>query len=61
MGVSGFPTFRFYLKGQELDYNGPRDGESMINFMSLAVKSQLKTVNTIEDLQKPAIAVYGVS
>ncbi len=61
VGVSGFPTFRFYLAGQELDYNGPRDGESMVNFMSLAIKSQLKTVNSIEDLQKPAIAVYGVT
>lgn len=45
--VSGYPTFRFYVNGQELPYNGPRDGESMINFMSKVSKSQLRTVNTV--------------
>lgn len=60
MDVSGFPTFKFYINGQELEYNGDRNGDSIINFMNEAVKSKLKTVSSVEELQKPAIAVYGV-
>jgi len=46
--VDGYPTLRLYVNGNEIDYNRERKAESIISFINSAIKSKLKTVNSID-------------
>ena len=58
--VNGYPTLRFYINGLEVDYSGPRESAEILKFMDSAIDAKLPTVNTINDLKKPAVAVFGI-
>ena len=60
VNVNGYPTLRFYIDGSEIDYTGERDVESIISFMTKAKDHRLPTINTIEDIERPAVAVFGI-
>lgn len=44
VSLNGYPTLRFYVRGQELNYDGARDAESIIGYMKAVKASKLKTL-----------------
>lgn len=61
VNVNGYPTLRFYFNGVELEYNEDRKAENIVEFMDRVNKFKLRTKNTKEDLERPVVAVYGIS
>ena len=61
VSVNGYPTLRFYVNGNEFDYEGEREGEKIKEWMDKVVGSRLPTADSVEFVKKPAIAVFGIS
>lgn len=58
--VQGYPTLKFFVKGVEIDYSGNRKAADIIAFMDQAVKTKLQVAQSINEIPKPAVAIYGV-
>lgn len=59
--VQGYPTLRFFINGKAIDYSGERNAEAVLNFINNAVKTKLLTAASVEEIPRPAVAVYGVA
>lgn len=49
------------MNGNELEYGGSRNTADILTFMNSAAKSKLLTAASIDEIPKPAVAVYGIS
>ena len=61
VSINGYPTLRFYIKGDEFDYEGQRDGEEIVAFMEKVIASKLATIKTADEIPKPSVLVHGIS
>ena len=46
VSINGYPTLRFYIKGDEFDYEGQRSGEEIVAFMEKVISSKLATIKS---------------
>jgi protein disulfide-isomerase A1 len=59
-GVKGFPTLKFFIDGQPVDYSGAREEDAIYNWISKKTgpsTSELKTVDEAKELQGKKVAV----
>lgn len=57
--VSGYPTLRLYLNGNEVEYSGARTGEDILQFIK---KAQTTTLSSLpEEIPNPSVIVRGVT
>lgn len=63
-GVKGYPTLKFFVDGEPVDYSGAREEDAMYNWIQKKTgpsTSELKTVEELKELQKKNIAVLLVT
>ena len=60
VSVNGYPTLRFYVNGNEFDYEGEREGEKIKEWMDKVVASRLPKAKSLDSIKKPAVAVFGI-
>jgi thiol-disulfide isomerase/thioredoxin len=58
--ISGYPTFRFYIKGVELDYKGERKADAILEFMEKAASNRLQTAESVEGKERPFVTISGI-
>lgn len=46
--MQGYPTLRFYIKGNSIEYNGERKGEAILKFISEAINTKLAAAQSTE-------------
>lgn len=57
--VSGYPTLRLYLNGNEVEYSGARTGEDILQFIK---KAQTTTLSSLpEEIPNPSVIVRGIA
>ena len=61
VSVNGYPSLRFYVNGVEFDYQGERKGDKIKEWMDKVVETKLEGIESIEKLQRPGVAVYGIA
>ena len=61
VSVNGYPSLRFYVNGVEFDYEGERKGDKIKEWMDKVVETKLEVVESIEKLERPGVAVFGIS
>lgn len=59
--IQGYPTLRLIVNGRAIDYNGERDSDEIIKFVSQAINSKLIPAASKEEIASPAVAVSGVA
>jgi protein disulfide-isomerase A1 len=63
-GVKGFPTLKFFIDGQPIDYSGAREEDAIYNWISKKTgpsTSEVKTVEEVKELQGKKLAVVLVT
>ena len=61
VSINGFPTLRFYINGDEFDYEGQRNGDEIVAFIEKVISSKLATIKNKDDVTRPAVLVYGIT
>lgn len=61
VSVNGYPTFKLFVNGNELEYDGDREPESILTFINSASSSKLTLVDSLSTLTAPFVALHGVS
>jgi len=59
-GIKGFPTLKFFVDGQPVDYNGARDEDALYNWITKKTgpsTTELKTTDELTGLKEKKIAV----
>jgi hypothetical protein len=56
--IVSFPSFKVYISGQPVTYEGPRTDESILNFIESAKKSKPIPVDSIAEVPSPAVVIY---
>ncbi|CAB1349914.1 unnamed protein product [Coregonus sp. 'balchen'] len=51
-GVSGYPTLKIFRKGKAFDYNGPREKNGIVDYMSDQAGPPSKQVQTVKQVQE---------
>jgi len=62
--VKGFPTLKFFVDGQPVDYSGAREEDAMFNWIMKKTgptTSELKSVEELAELQQKKVAVLLVT
>ena len=63
-GVKGFPTLKFFIDGEPVDYSGAREEEAIYNWIQKKTgpsTTELTTTAELEELQKKTLAVLLVT
>jgi protein disulfide-isomerase A1 len=63
-GVKGFPTLKFFIDGQPIDYSGAREEDAIYSWISKKTGPstfEVKTVEEVKELQGKKIAVVLVT
>lgn len=63
-GIKGFPTLKFFIDGEPVDYNGAREEEAIYNWIQKKTgpsTTELTDIAELEELQKKNIAVLLVT
>ncbi len=59
--VQGYPTLRLIVSGKSIDYQGERDSQAIIQFVTSAMKSKLLAAASRAEVAAPAALISGVS
>ncbi|XP_071957938.1 protein disulfide-isomerase A4-like [Antedon mediterranea] len=51
-GVTGYPTLKIFRNGKDYEYNGPRDGPGIIDYMQKQSGDSSKNKATLKDMKK---------
>jgi len=64
MGVKGYPTLKFFVDGEPVDYSGAREEDAIYNWIMKKTgpaTSELKSADELAELQKKKVAVLLVT
>ena len=53
-GVEGYPTLKFFVDGEPVDYQGEREGDAIENFINKKLNPSAKELKTDEEIQEVA-------
>lgn len=59
-GVKGYPTFKIFVGGEGVKYEGTRTAEAIVQFALEFARSRLLIVQKRKDLNLPAVAIGGI-
>jgi hypothetical protein len=59
-GIKGYPTFKIFVSGEGVKYEGTRTAEAMVQFALEFARSRLLIVQKRKDLNLPAVAIVGI-
>jgi len=63
-GIQGFPTIKFFVEGEAVDYTGSREEEAMfiwIKGKTGSLVSKIKTIDELHDILKKKIAILFIT
>jgi len=56
--IVSFPSFKVYISGSPVTYDGPRTEESILNFIKSAKDSKPILAGSIAEVPSPSVIVY---
>ncbi len=56
--IVSFPSFKVYISGQPVTYEGPRTDESILSFIESAKNSKPIPAGSIAEVPSPAVVIY---
>lgn len=56
--IVSFPSFKVYVNGQPVTYEGPRTDEAILNFIKSAKDSKPIPAGSIAEVPSPAVVIY---
>ena len=56
--IVSFPSFKVYISGQPVTYEGPRTEEAILNFVKTAKESKPILAGSIAEVPSPSVVIY---
>lgn len=50
--IQGFPTLKYFVNGEPVDYNGERTKEAIYDWINSKSESSVKEITTVDELEE---------